>query len=268
MTPPPDVLPAPPAPALTRTFIPQDLQDRGYVKDWLDKPWTPELSAEVFKKLDNAEKLVGKKTGIPEPTAAPEEWDTFHSKFRPEKDEDYEVKSSDAEFAAATRKAFYEAGLSKRQAARLQEHFAGSIKARQDAAAAAQAESDKAFESLVKSTFGPENEKVLGRVNAALKELTPEPLKVHLEKLSNENLAIVAGVVNAVLVKYGLEDKIGGNQDGAPGAGGETYESLEAEGQKLISHAAYRDFQHPEHKAIRAKAAGIFEKLGKMKKGA
>lgn len=258
---------APPAAPLTKTFIPADMHDRGYVKDWLDKPWTPETAAEVFKKLDNAEKLVGKKSGIPEPTAPETEWDAFHAKFRPEKLDEYEVKSSDAEFAAATRKAFHEAGLTKRQAARLQEHFTGAIKAKQDAILAAQAESDKAFEALVKSAFGPENEKVLGRVNAALKELTPDVLKPHLDKLTNENLAIVAGVVNNILVKYGLEDRIGNNQDGTPGAGGETYEALEAEGQKLIGHPAYRDFQHPEHKTIRAKAAALFEKLGKMTKG-
>jgi hypothetical protein len=75
----------------------------------------------------------------------------------------------------------------------------------------------------------------------------------------------MAGVINAIVVKYGLEDKLGKGTEGAPGAS-ETPEALEAEGHKLIANPAYRDFQHPDHKTVRAKAEEIFAKMAKLKK--
>ena len=107
---------------LTREFIPQELHDRPYLKDYLDKPWGKEVGAEFFKKLDGAESLIGKRPSIPDAkTAKPEELEKFFEQYRPEKPEDYElpvekdVKLDDT-FAKAVRSAFHEGRISKVQA--------------------------------------------------------------------------------------------------------------------------------------------------------
>ena len=57
------------APALLETIIPAEFKDQAYLKDLKGLPIGPDAYTALFKKLDGAEKLIGKKTAIPEATA-------------------------------------------------------------------------------------------------------------------------------------------------------------------------------------------------------
>lgn len=248
-------------------IIPKEYHDRPYLKDLLVKPQALETFAEVFKKLDGAETLIGKRTGIPAADAKPEEWDQFFNKLRPEKADDYEFptkegQAADPEFVKVLRDSLHEGGVAKGQAKKFLEKFSAAVDARNAAQVAEQTRVDKEFDTLVQSTFGKDNEKILARVKTTLDENVPAALKPHLAKLDNPSLAIIAGVVNAVLTKYVPEDKL----NGAPAGGGGDGKDAREEGRKLMASPEYKDAFHPQHEATVAKIRAIYAELGKAPK--
>jgi hypothetical protein len=259
---------APDTPVLAKTLIPADLHDRAYLKSWLDKPWSPELAAEVFKKLDGAEALVGKKTLIPGADAKDEEVESFFSKLRAEKPEDYEVSlaqvngdkgAADEEFTKALRQAFHGAGVDKRQAAKFQTLLKPVFEARAKAAADHQAKLDAEFDTLTKAAFGGERDKVLARVTPVLKEHAPDAVKSHIDKLDNNALVLLTAVVDGLLKKYAPGEDTH-NKDG----GGEAQkESLREEARKLLADPAFKDFQNPNHEKVRTRVEEIYAQLAK-----
>lgn len=258
ITPPPDVKPF-------KEFVPAEYHDRGYLKDILDKPQGAETTAEFFKRFDSAQKLIGQRpAGIPGDDAKAEEVEAFLSKMRPGKAEDYDFKAlgegtKDPRLLEVLRDAFHHAGNSKAQVNRFLEKFVPIFSEREKAIATKQKELDDAFDGLVKQAFGADNAKVLERVNGALAEFTPEPLKPYLGKVTNENLAIMAGVIDAVLKKYGAEDKI--TPPGGGGAAGGDEAGLRAELSATIALPEYRDEFSPKHGAARAKAQELAQKI-------
>lgn len=253
---------APPAPPLMKEVIPAEFHDRPYLKDWLDKPSSPELMADVFKKLDGAEKLIGKKTvgGVPGLDAKPEEIEAFYHGLRPAKPEDYEFKlgeKPDEDFVKELRAAAHGAGLDKRQMSKFIDALAPGFAARQKAQDEAQSARDKEFEGIVATTFGKDNEKVVARVGEAIKDHTPEPLRPHIDKLDNNALAILTGIINAVLVKYVPEDELK-SKGGGGGAGETDRATLQTEARKLMALPAYKDFQNPDHEKTTKRVAEIY----------
>ncbi len=235
---------------LAKTFIPADLHDRAYLKPWLDKPWSPELAAEVFKKLDGAETLIGKKTvgGLPAADAKPEEFDKFYAQLRPEKVDDYEIPvkegaKPDPEFLKMVRESFMAGDISKRQASKFMAKFSADLEARSAAQAAAQKKADEDFVALTNKTFGADNAKVLARVRKELDEnMTPE-LRPLISKLDNGHLTIMAVAIEGILKKYTKEDSLNGN--GGGGAADEP--NVREEGRRLQALPAFKDQFHPDH---------------------
>lgn len=236
---------------LMKDVIPAELHDRGYMKDWLDKPADKETLAGVFKKLDGAETLIGRKIGIPGPDAKPEEVEKFYTTLRAAKPEDYEFEvgdSPDEEFLKELRTAAHVAGLSKKQMTDFVTKLVPGMKARQDAAAKEQEKLDKEFETLMGEVYADDagKKKVVERVQAALKEFTPEAWKPHVAKLEKEAQAVLVGVINAVLEKYASEDDLKGS--GAGGSGGASdREALQKEARELQASEAWKDFRHADH---------------------
>ena len=250
----------PDAPPVTKTLVPQDLHDRPYLKDWLDKPFTPELASEVFKKLDGAETLVGRKIGIPGEKATPEEIEKFYSALRPAKAEEYEIKAgegADQEFLTEFRQAGHKAGLSKKQLADLVAGLTPGFQARAKARAEELAKLDQEFDGLVKEAVGADHEKKVKRVQAALKQYAPEPVKKFIENLDNKSLVLVVGAVNAILEKYGAEDDLN-VEGGSSGSGSWSKEELLAEANKLFQSDAWKNFQHPDHDKTKKRIDEIF----------
>lgn len=264
------VQPTTPEPVLAKTFIPAEFHDREYLKPWLDKPWSPELGAEVFKKLDGSQKLLGQRVPvIPAADAKPEDVEAFLSKLRPEKSDAYDFKAlgegtKDELLLATLRDSFHHAGADPRQVARFLEKFVPVFTEREKAIAAEQKKLDDAFDALVAQAHGADNAKALETTKAALEEFTPAPLKPHIGKISNEALAIVSGVINNIVAKYGIEDKIKPAGSGGAGTGGDV-EAMRAEMNALIAKPEYRDEFNPAHAATRAKVTELAGKIAAAK---
>lgn len=251
---------------LFSAVIPQEFHDRPYLKDILAMKKSPEAYTALLKKLDGAEKLVGKKTGIPDAAAPAEEWDQFFTKFRPETEEAYEIraeegKEANPEMAKALKGIFFKAGLNKIQAAKMQEHFGAFVTGQRAEQVKAQQKLDAEFDEISKATFGAENTKALERAKTMLGELTPANLKPHLEKLPNESLVVLAGVLNAVHAKYLTEDNVDANGKGS----GANDNALQEEGLKLLASPEYRDTFHPKHAQVKARVNQVYAELGKKR---
>lgn len=258
---PPAAPPAADAPKLLRELVPQDLHDRGYLKDYLDKPQSPEAFAEIFKKLDGAETLIGKKTLIPDDKSKPEEVEAFYAKLGLAKADAYDVKAlgekADEAFSKEIQAAAHKGRLTQKQLNDFLEGMAPGITQRRAAQAEAQAARDKEFEALVAAAHGPENKPVLDRVQAALKEYTPKTHQPFIDSLDNKALAVLTGVINAIMVKYVPEDELNGTGNGAP-AGAEGKAALQEEARKLQASPEWTDFRHPDHEKVQKRVKEIY----------
>lgn len=254
----------PPTPPALATIIPEEFRDKPYLSDLKDLPAGPDGYKALFKKLDGAQTLIGKKTGIPAADASPEEWEKFHAALRPAKAEDYEFKGSDEETAKAIRGIFYEAGLSKAQAAKLSAKFDAWVEEKTKPEREAAAKLDAEFEDMTKKAFGPENVKVLERSKELLTQLTPDTMKPFLNRLPNEALVVLAGVMESVRAKFMSEDNVNG-KGGAP-AGANDVATLREEAQKLQASEAWKNPFDKAHEKTKARVSEIYTLIGQMTK--
>jgi hypothetical protein len=254
-----------PAPAAFKTFVPTEFHDREYLKPWLDKPWSPELGAEVIKKLDGAQSLLGKKSGIPASDAKPEEWDAFYGKLRSEKPEDYEVgigDPKDEKLLASLRSAFHGAGIHKGQAAKFQAllkpFFDEQDKARTDADTKLASE----FDTIAQQTFGEKDKQdaAIASARETVKAYVPANLLPLIDKLDNGSLAVLIASVNAIKTKYAPGEA--GNPNNNGNTAGDV-ENLRAEGRKLLSSKEYKDVTHPDHEKTAAKVKELYDRIAK-----
>ena len=260
--------PPAPAPATFETIIPDEFKDRGYLADLKGKPVGPDTYKELFKKLDGAQTLIGKKTGVPAADAPAEEWEKFHAALRPAKAEDYEIpvkegSTPDPEVQKAVKGIFHEAGLTKAQASKLMAKFEtfadGQTKAQREAAEKADAE----FDALTQKAFGAENDKVLARSKALMDSLTPPEMAPFLNRLPNESLVLIAGMMESVRAKFMKEDSM----DGGGGNGGDNatdVASLRKQARELMASPSFKDTFHTDHATTKSKVDAIYAQIGKM----
>lgn len=258
--------PGTPPPALFSASIPEAYRDRPYLKDIAAMPDGPEAREALYKKLDGAETLIGKKGGIPAADAKPEEWDAFHAKLRPETAEAYDFpvgKDADPVFLKAIKDTFHVSGLSKGQGLKVVEGLKKAIETQNAGAAAAQKAHNDEFDTMAAKYLGAESDKVLASSKALLAEVAPKEMLPFVEDLDNKALILLAGSINALKKQYGVEDTVDGD-GGAPNAADEA--ALKAEGLKLLASPEYKDFTNPASEATRARVKTIYAQLGKMKK--
>jgi len=251
------------AEAALKEVVPQEFHDRPYLKDLLDKPQGKEVFAEVFKKLDGAQKLVGKKPGLPAADAPAEEWESVFKQLRPEKEDSYEIQvrtgeKPDVEMGKALKSAFHAAGLSTVQAKKFQDTIMPVLDARRTKAVEAQKKLEDEFESLTKATFGGDNEKVLEKAKAALEEHVPKEFTSHIGTLDNKSLMILVAVVHTFLTKFGKEDNLGGGK--GAGGGAET-DDLREEARKLQASPAWKDLNHADHAKTEKRVNEIYDSM-------
>ena len=238
----------PPIPVL-ETLIPEEFKDRAYLNDLKTLPVGPDAYKALFKKLDGAQTLIGKKTGIPEATATPEEVEKFYNTLRPAKFEEYELPAKegvtpDPETEKAVKTMFHNAGLSKTQVAKLAKDFDAFVAEKTSVQTAEAKKLDDEFAALSEKTFGTDNAKVLARSKELLTALTPPEMAPFLNRLPNESLVLLAGVMEKVRATYLKEDNLDGSGGGTPPA---DVDSLRKEARELQNSPAWKDAFHVDH---------------------
>lgn len=258
-TPPPaaGTPPTPPAVPEFATLIPAEYKDKPWVKDTKDLPT-------LFKRVDDLQSELGKRpSAIPQENAKPEEWTAFNKAFGvPEKPEDYKFSQvpdgleSSPEFQKGVQDVLHKAGISARQFKLIEPAWNSlMLEMAKNTQAGAQA-LDKDFDKLANTTFGERKDAALSRSKAMIDKFIPPGMKPHLAKLSNENLIIMAGVLDGIISKYVSEDDIPKGGGGGAGPAGE--EARREEARKLMQSDAYKNGFHPEHAATVQKVAELY----------
>jgi cell division protein ZapA (FtsZ GTPase activity inhibitor) len=202
---------------LLKEIVPQEYHDAGYLKDLLDKDQKTALP-EVFKKLHNAQGLIGKKSGLPTADAPEEEWSKFLGSLKAGKPEEYQVpkgadgKDVDPAFAKALQASFHEGDVHPKQAAKFMAKFQAEMKgyAEQQSKAKKDAEEKaaKAFDEIARVALGEQNKEKMTQAKKLLEEHCPANLKAYVGKLDDNALVIMAGVINAIAAEYMPEDAL------------------------------------------------------------
>ncbi len=263
---------APPDPA----SVPQGTPDFAIPDQYKEKDWAKGLDSydKAFEMLDGAQSLVGKRpAGIPEDTASEEDWNNFYKEMgRPEAADKYEFEAQefpegitpDEEFLGNAKETFHKLGLSQKQAAGLKKWFDEytiGLHGKQQEIVANQ---DKDFDALADQTFGKDKDVIFDNARKLLQDNVPESFKDKLDNISNDNLIIMAGVLNNIQNKYISEDRLPGKGEGVPILN--TEEDLRNEGRKLMMHPAFANSFHPEHADIIAKKDAVYAKIRKLQK--
>lgn len=256
--------------ALLKEIIPAELQEKPYLKDFLTLEQNPESFAKVFAKLDGAETLIGKRpNGIPGAEAKPEDWDKFLDGLKPEKEDAYVIPTKegvkpDEAFIKELRASFHAGKISTVQAQkfladympRLEKYANGKAEAQK----AAQAKADAEFETLVKAAFGDESKADLARARKLISEHAPAVVKPYIDKLDNNSLAILTGVINGIAKKFMSEDDL--NPKGAEGDGGKT---LREQARAYAEVVAKMDPMDPKLDEAKAKLRAMYQAASEAK---
>lgn len=247
-----------PAPVDFASIVPAEYKDAPWVKDTKDVPT-------LFKRMNDLTTEIGRRpAGIPQDNAKPDEIAAFNKAFGvPEKPEEYKLSEPpkelgpvNPEFQTAIKNMFHKAGISAKQAAALEKDWnALQVQAMQKAGAVAQ-QSDTDFDKLKTETFGANAETVIKNAGALLAQYTPANMKSHVANLSNENLIVLAGVIEGIRKDFISEDRM--PSGGAAPSGSMTKEQKQAEGRRLMALPEYTNQFHPDHEKIKAQVQQLY----------
>lgn len=248
---------APPAAPEFGTLVPAEYKDAPWVKETKDIP-------ALFKRTNDLITEIGKRpAGIPQDNAKPEEVAAFNKAFGvPEKAEAYvfsdppkELGAANPEFQTAMKSMFHKNGISAKQAAGLQKDWDAYQLETLKKSGADGDKQDADFDKLKAATFGARADEAIKGANALIGKFVPENMKPHIAKLSNENLIVLAGVLDGIRKEYISEDRMptGG---GAPA--GMTTEQKREKGLQLMASKPYIDPFHPEHEKVKAEVAALY----------
>ena len=109
------------------------------------------------------------------------------------------------------------------------------------------------FDKLATDTFGTDSDKILKSSKTLMEANIPDVFKEHVGKLSNENLIVMASVLNNIQKKYIKED------DMPEGGGSPSSEAdRRTERMNLMASKEYSDEFHPEHAKVKARVAELY----------
>ena len=265
---------------LTREFVPPEFHDRPYLKDFLDKPWGKDVGTEIFKKLDGAEALIGKRPPEnPDPkTGKAEDIEKLLERYRPEKADDYDIKVGEGEaakkvdpaFIKTIRDAFFDGKVSKAAAGKIIAKIAEYGVENQKKLDLAAANKAKEFDVLAKAYLGEQNKTTMERVRNLLKESLPAAAHGALDTLDEKNLLIMTACVDSVWKKYAPESEtkgLGKAADGSSSGAATTQQGKKTEMETLMGTKAFTNFQDPQHEATVTKVRALAREISDLQQG-
>ena len=182
--------------------------------EYKEKGWAKNLKSmdDVYKALDNAQTLVGKKSAVPDfENSTEEQIQAYYQEVRPESPEDYNFGEGTPD---ASKEMFgqmlHEEGIPKYQGDKLIEKY-------QKAEAAKKAEmySQDGFDEIMKNDFGDNEKQKRAEIKNIISENTNEADRKALnESFTNEQLGLVYRMMDNIIQEYGV------NESGTPGENG------------------------------------------------
>lgn len=239
--------------------IPDTYKDRG----WVEKIKSPD---DLWKTLDNAQSLLGKRpAGIPAADAPQEEWDRFYQVARPESPDKYTLSDIEGipegfDIAPIKQQAAdlaYKAGLTPKQANDLWNEYMktelGAAEKNKKELDAQREKGDAEFESLMTKLHGDKYAEVQQTALDMVNQYIPADLVPATKELADNPRALAALVtamkgahdeIAKLKAEYGAEGSL------TRGAQSPTanIEDTRKELAQLRTSAAAKDFLSPDHK--------------------
>lgn len=242
------------------TLIPAEFKDRPWIKDTKDVP-------ALFKRMDGLITEIGKRpAGIPQLDAPDAEWATFNKSFGvPDKPEGYTLPEppkglpTNQKYVEGMKNVFIKAGVNPRQAKILAEGNNALVGELLKEAGVNTEEQDANFDKLADDVFGNRKADAMKGAQALIAKFVPEKMKAHVANLSNENLIVLAGVLDAVRKEFIAEDRL---PTGGAAPVGMTPEQKQAKGRELMASPAYSDPFHPDHERTKAEVQRLYGTTG------
>ncbi len=171
-------------------------------EEYKDAGWANNIKSydDLWKQHDNAQKLIGRKTiGIPTADSSEDEVLEFYAKVRPETAEKYDLDLG--EDTEAFRKIFFDNGISERQAKAITEAYKESVRKASEGLF-----SETGFKDVMKSSLGEDYQSKIEKVNGFLKQYGKKSALDEIEKLPNETLGLIYGLINLTMDKYAVKE--------------------------------------------------------------
>lgn len=244
-----------------RALLPAEIQAKPYAKEI-------NTFGDLVKKFDGATTLLGQRV-LPDENTPPEKWGEFHSKFRPETPEKYEVGTVEGVAPEYVQKAgpivkivqnlLHKAGASSYQAKQI---LPGILKELFTAETRHSQLRDQSFAKLAGDLFGDKKDSVIQNGKTFLAAHLPENIRPLLESFDEKQLTVVLAATDALAKKFTGEDPFRGSGGGG-GGGQETKETLVAQMQEIMKNPAYSDpfKDRVKHKELNDKMEVIRGKL-------
>lgn len=245
----------PPVVKVEPFLLPDAYKDKPYLKGAKD-------INDVYKMLDGAQELIGKKGSVlPKDDAPQSEWDAYYESVgRPKTAAEYVLKDADKtdpDFLKDAQEAMYKKGLSAKQAAGLWDDLTGALTKVAEKKGLSDQQTNVDFDKLAADTFGVDRDKVLARSRELLNANISPAMKAAIDKLPNESLIILADVLRNVDKKYISPDGPGAK----PNATGATPDDLRMQARQLMEKQTKMDTMSSEYAATQKQIDAIYETI-------
>lgn len=237
------------------TMIPEGYGEKDWVKDLSN---SDDPRATLFKMVEDQRAVISERpAGIPHENATPEQRAEFNKAFGVhENAADYKIsvaegKEVDANYEKGVGELMLKAGISKHQFEILEPGFNELLNSLAPDTEAAAEKADADFDKLALDTFGgtqKEVDEVLKQSNLLLGKYTPEGMEEHIKNLPNEQLIVMAGVLNNIRKEFISPDAL--PADGGAQVAAQTDADNRSKGKALMGTVAYNDPMHADHNAV------------------
>jgi|GEM_PF-4786900 len=238
--------------------------------EYKDKPWAAKIKTQddLYKQLDNLDKLVGKK-GIPPDLAkaTPEEREAFYAQLRPASVDEYKFPDTGTpmppEMKTAVQEMFMKNGISAVQA--------NDIITAYNALGEQQTKAmfdPQQFEQTLESAFGKDWKPVVANIRGNLKGMMSEADQKALDNLPNAYLAVVYRTLGNVAQKFGVKETDGAHFNGPGNAGTVDINAQRDSIRNEMRAMSSRPHTAQELAALRTKLADTYKNDPRIQQGA
>lgn len=240
------------------TFIvPDAYKDKPYLKgvDSLEK---------VYKMLDGAQELIGKKgPSVPKADAPQAEKDAYYESIgRPKTASEYTpvltgADKTDPKVLPRLQNAFHKAGLNPDQAKIIWDESTAAFSDFAKETGLANQQADVDFDKLATDTFGVERDRILTRGKELIDANISPSMKSAAGKLPNESLIVLADILRNIDKRYIKNDGPGSQ----PSTTGSTPDELRTKARGIMAQQSKHDPMSVEFQNMQKQVDEIYDQI-------
>lgn len=254
---------APPAPKAPDAPVDFKLPD-----EYKDKPWASKIKSQddLYKQIDNLDKLAGKKAVIPDLTkATPEEREAFYAQTRPKSADEYAFTPDvplDPTIKSGVTEMLMKNGISATQG----NEIIKSYQAMEQQLLTKQFD-PKDMQTAMETAFGKDWQTITGQTRNTLKGLMTPSDQTQLDAIPNVYLSLIYRTLGNVVKAYGIKET---DQAHLQGGGAPAPADVNGVRQGLrdqMNALSSRPHTEPQMKELRDKLTATYKNDPRLPRG-